>query len=227
MERFVEAGKTLRTRHPAVERPQSRGEEIANSVSHGIGFVAALAGTPVLLVAAARHGTTGNIVAAAIFAATTMLLYLASTIYHAIPHSPAKKLFRTIDHGAIFLLIAGTYTPFTLGVLRGAWGWSLFGVVWGLAAVGVALKAIDTLRYPVFSTAVYITMGWLAVVAVRPFWLRLPVEGSILLLAGGIAYTGGVAFYATKRLRYGHFLWHICVLAGTVCHYFAVLWYAS
>lgn len=211
----------------AVERLQSRGEEIANSVSHGIGLVAALAGTPVLLVAAVRHGTPANIVAAAIFAATMVLLYLASTIYHAVPHSPAKNVFRMIDHGAIFPLIAGTYTPFTLGVLRGAWGWSLFGVVWGLAVMGVALKAINALRHPVLSTALYITMGWLAVVAVRPFWLRMPVEGSMLLLAGGIAYTGGVAFYATKRMRYGHFLWHLCVLAGTVCHYLAVLWYAS
>lgn len=211
----------------AVERLQSRGEEIANSVSHGIGLVAALAGTPVLLVAAGRHGTPADIVAAAIFAATMVLLYLASTIYHAVPHSPAKNVFRMIDHGAIFLLIAGTYTPFTLGVLRGAWGWSLFGVVWGLAVMGVALKAINALRHPVLSTALYITMGWLAVVAVRPFWLRMPVEGSMLLLAGGIAYTGGVAFYATKRMRYGHFLWHLCVLAGTVCHYLAVLWYAS
>ncbi|MEX2325271.1 MAG: hemolysin III family protein [Gemmatimonadaceae bacterium] len=213
--------------HPTVERPQSRGEEIANSVSHGIGLLAALAGTPVLLVASARHGTAGNVVAAAIFAATTVLLYLASTIYHAVPHSRAKHVLRMIDHGAIFLLIAGTYTPFTLGVLRGAWGWSLFGVVWGLAIIGVALKALDTLWHPVLSTALYVTMGWLAVVAVRPFWLRLPVEGSMLLLAGGVAYTGGVAFFASKRIRYGHFLWHLCVLAGTVCHYLAVLWYAS
>ncbi|MGK2934608.1 MAG: PAQR family membrane homeostasis protein TrhA [Gemmatimonadaceae bacterium] len=213
--------------HPTVERPQSRGEEIANSVSHGIGLLAALAGTPVLLVASARHGTSGNVVAAAIFAATTVLLYLASTIYHAVPHSRAKHVLRMIDHGAIFLLIAGTYTPFTLGVLRGAWGWSLFGVVWGLAIIGVALKALDTLWHPVLSTALYIAMGWLAVIAVRPFWLRVPLAGSMLLLAGGVAYTGGVAFFASKRIRYGHFLWHLCVLAGTVCHYLAVLWYAS
>lgn len=213
--------------HPTVERPQSRGEEIANSVSHGIGLLAALAGTPVLLVASARHGTTGNVVAAAIFAATTVLLYLASTIYHAVPHNRAKHVLRMIDHGAIFLLIAGTYTPFTLGVLRGAWGWSLFGVVWGLAIIGVALKALDTLWHPVLSTALYIAMGWLVVIAVRPFWLRVPLAGSMLLLAGGVAYTGGVAFFASKRIRYGHFLWHLCVLAGTVCHYFAVLWYAS
>jgi hemolysin III len=208
------------------ERPQSRGEEIANSVSHGVGLAAALAGTPFLLTTAANQGTTLNVVAAGVFAATTILLYLASTIYHAIRHSPAKKVFRTIDHGAIFLLIAGTYTPFTLGVLRGGWGWSLFGVVWALAILGVTLKAIDVLQHPVASTALYIGMGWLAVVAIRPFWLNVPLAGTMLLLAGGIAYTGGVAFYSNQRLRYSHLLWHLCVLTGTVCHYLAVLWYA-
>jgi len=217
----------LKTRHPTVERPQSRGEEIANSVSHGVGLAAALAGAPVLIVAAARHGTTINVVAAAIFSGTTVLLYLASTLYHAIPQSGAKNVFRTLDHGAIYLLIAGTYTPFTLGVLRGAWGWSLFGVVWALAILGVVLKAVNVLRHPVLSTALYITMGWLVVIAIRPLWLYLPAAGGILLVLGGIAYTGGVAFYTAERVRYGHFLWHLCVLAGTVCHYFAVLWYAS
>ncbi|HUF65411.1 MAG TPA: hemolysin III family protein [Gemmatimonadaceae bacterium] len=208
------------------ERPQTPPEEIANSVSHGLGLIAAIVSTPLLLTTAARFGTTRNVVGAAVFAATAILLYAASTIYHAIPHSPVKKLFRTIDHGAIFLLIAGTYTPFTLGVLRGGWGWSLLGIVWSLAILGVALKAIDVLHHPVASTALYIGMGWLAIVAVRPLWLNVPVPGMILMLAGGIAYTGGVAFYTNQRLRYSHLLWHICVLAGTVCHYLAVLWYA-
>lgn len=195
-------------------------------MSHGLGLIAAIVSTPLLLTTAARFGTTRNVVGAAVFAATAILLYAASTIYHAIPHSPAKKLFRTVDHGAIFLLIAGTYTPFTLGVLRGGWGWSLLGIVWALAILGVALKAIDVLHHPVASTALYIGMGWLAIVAVRPLWLNVPVPGMILMLAGGIAYTGGVAFYTNQRLRYSHLLWHICVLAGTVCHYLAVLWYA-
>lgn len=208
------------------ERPQSPREEIANSVSHGLGLIAAIVSTPLLLTTAARFGTTRNVVGAAVFAASAILLYSASTIYHAIPHSPAKKLFRTIDHGAIFLLIAGTYTPFTLGVLRGGWGWSLLVIVWGLAILGVALKAIDVLHHPVASTALYIGMGWLAIVAVRPIWLNVPMPGMMLMLAGGIAYTGGVAFYTNQRLRYSHLLWHICVLAGTVCHYLAVLWYA-
>lgn len=209
------------------ERPQSHGEEIANSVSHGLGLVAALVGTPFLLAGAARNGSIRNVIGAGVFAATVVLLYLASTVYHAIPHSPVKKVFRTIDHGAIFLLIAGTYTPFTLGALRGGWGWSLFGIVWSLAILGVILKAIDVLHHPVASIALYIGMGWLAIVAVRPLWMNVPLAGNMLMLAGGVAYTGGVAFYTNQRLRYSHLLWHICVLAGTVCHYLAVLWYAN
>lgn len=208
------------------ERPQSPAEEIANSASHGVGLVAALVGAPILVTSAARHGTIANVIGAGIFAATTILLYGASAIYHAMPNSPTKKVFRTIDHGAIFLLIAGSYTPFTLGVLRGGWGWSLLGIVWGLAVLGVTLKAVDRLYHPVASTALYIGMGWLAIVAIRPLWLNVPLAGNMLMLGGGIAYTGGVAFYTNQRLLYSHLLWHLCVLAGTVCHYLAVLWYA-
>jgi hemolysin III len=213
--------------HSTVRRPQSLGEEIANSVSHGIGLLAALVGAPVLLLAAVRHGTTATVVGAGVFAATTVLLYLASTLYHAFPHSRAKRVFRTLDHGAIFLLIAGTYTPFTLGVLRGAWGWLLFGLVWTLAVAGVVLKVTSALRHPVLSTALYLTMGWLALIAVRPIWLHVPPAGLFWLLAGGLSYTAGVAFFAAPRLRYSHFVWHLCVLTGTACHFFAVLWYAA
>jgi hemolysin III len=209
------------------EARQSLGEEIANSISHGIGFLAALAATPVLLVGAVQRDSAAAIVGASIFAATVLLLYLASTLYHALPKSRAKRVFRALDHGAIFLLIAGTYTPFTLGVLRGAWGWTLFGLVWGFALVGVVLKSMDALRYPVLSTAVYLLLGWLALIAVRPLWLHVPDKGLVWLLAGGIAYTGGVAFFAAGRLRYSHFLWHLCVLAGTTCHFVAVLGYAA
>jgi hemolysin III len=210
-----------------VGRPQSLGEEIANSVSHGIGLLAALVGAPVLLLAAVGQGTTANVVGAGVFAATTVLLYLASTLYHALPPSRAKSVFRTLDHGAIFLLIAGTYTPFTLGVLRGALGWLLFGLVWTLAVAGVLLKVTTTFQHPVLSTALYLTMGWLALIAVRPFWLRVPPAGLLWLRAGGLSYTAGVAFFAATRLRYGHFVWHLCVLTGTACHFFAVLWYAA
>jgi hemolysin III len=209
------------------ERLPSLGEEIANSVSHGIGFVTALVATPFLLIAAARRGGSLAFVGASIFAATVLVLYLASTIYHALPHNKAKRLFRILDHGAIFLLIAGTYTPFTFGVLRGSWGWTLFGLVWGLAVLGVTLKSVSGICYPRLSTTLYVGMGWLGLIAIWPLWLHVPVEGWLWLIAGGLAYTAGVAFYAAERLRYSHLIWHLFVLVGTVCHFFAVLWYAA
>jgi len=208
-------------------RLPSLGEEIANSVSHGVGFLAALAATPFLVLAATRRGGSGGILGASVFAGTMLVLYLASTLYHALPSNKAKRVFQVIDHSAIFLLIAGTYTPFTLGVLRGFWGWTLFGVVWGLAVLGVTLKSVSGIRYPRFSTTLYIGMGWLALIAIRPLWLQLPVAGWLWLIAGGFAYTAGIAFYAAERVRYGHFVWHVFVLMGTVCHFFAVLWYAT
>jgi hemolysin III len=205
---------------------QTVGEEIANSVSHGVGFLAVLGATPFLVLAAIPHGA-GSIVGVSVFAATMAALYLASTIYHALPHTRAKRVFRVLDHGAIFLLIAGTYTPFTLGVLRGGWGWTLFGVIWGLALAGLIFRAIVAYRYPRITVAIYVAMGWLVLVAVHPLWQRMPLEGLLWLLAGGLAYTVGVAFYSARSLRYSHFVWHLCVLAGTTCHFLAVLWYAA
>ncbi len=207
-------------------RLQTFGEEVANSVSHGIGFLAAVAVTPFQVVAAIPHGA-GSIVGVSIFAATMAALYLASTLYHALPNARAKRVFRVLDHAAIFLLIAGTYTPFTLGILRGGWGWALFGAIWGLALAGVISKAVLAFRYPIISTAIYVAMGWLMLIAVHPLWQRMPYQGLLWLLAGGLAYTGGVAFYTAKRVRYSHFAWHLCVLAGTTCHFFAVIWYAA
>lgn len=207
-------------------RSQSLGEEIANSVSHGVGFVGALIAMPFLVLAAARRGGTTAAIGASVFAVTVVLLYMASTLYHALPRHKATRVFRVIDHSAIFLLIAGTYTPFTLGVLRGSWGWALFGLVWSLAILGIIVKSVAGIRYPWVSTTLYLGMGWLALIAIRPLWLRLPVSGWLWLVAGGLAYTVGVAFYAADRVPYGHFVWHLCVLAGTVCHFLAVLWYA-
>jgi hemolysin III len=211
----------------APKRIPSLGEEIANCVSHGVGLLAALVATPFLVLGAARRGGAVAIVGASVFAGTVVVLYLASTLYHALPPNKAKRVFRIIDHSAIFLLIAGTYTPFTLGVLRGAWGWTLFGVVWGLAVLGVTLKAVGGIRYPWVSTSLYIGMGWLALIAIRPLWIHVPVAGWLWLIAGGLAYTGGIAFYAAERVRYGHFVWHVFVLIGTTCHFFAVLWHAA
>ena len=209
-------------------RPQSQGEEIANSVSHGLALVAALVGTPYLILQAERHGDTRFVVGASIFAATMIFLYLSSTLYHALPVGKAKRVFRVIEHSAIFLLIAGTYTPFTLGVLRGAWGWTLLGIVWGLATAGVALKVFNKVSHPVLSTTNYLMMGWLVVIAVDPMVTRIPTAGLLWLIAGGVSYTAGVAFFALdSRLKYGHLIWHLFVMTGTACHYFAVLGYAA
>lgn len=212
----------------ASKRAQSRGEEIANSLSHGFGLIAAVVATPFLILHALRQGDAAFIVGASVFAATMVLLYLASTLYHALPAGRAKGVFRVIEHSAIFLLIAGTYTPFTLGVLHGAWGWTMLGLVWGLAAAGVVLKALNRMAHPVLSTGLYLLMGWLIVVAAQPLSARVPASGLLWLVAGGLAYTLGVIFYTfDSRVRYGHFIWHLFVMAGTACHYFAVLWYAA
>jgi hemolysin III len=210
------------------ERAQSLGEEIANSVSHGVALLSALAGAPFLIAASMRHGNVVNVAGASVFAATTLLLYFASTLYHAVPHPRAKRLLQKLDHGAIYLLIAGTYTPFTLGVLGGPWGWTLFALVWTLAVVGVTLKAFDHISHPVWSTGLYLVMGWLAVIAVKPMLASIATPGLILLGAGGLFYTLGVAFFAfDSRVRYGHFVWHLFVIAGTTCHFFAVLFHAA
>ena len=207
-------------------RSQSVGEEIANAVSHGIGSLLAMIAALVLVVDAVQRGRVAEIVGASIFGATMVLAYLTSTLYHALPMNRAKRILRTLDHGAIFLLIAGTYTPFMLGPLRGILGWTLLGLVWALALVGIVFKAVGGVRYAKLSTCLYIAMGWLVIVAMEPLLLHLTVSGFYWLLAGGIAYTAGVAFFAIKRLCYGHFVWHLFVLAGSACHFAAVLWYA-
>ena len=209
-------------------RIQSPGEEIANSISHGMGVIASLLGTPFLIVHAVRRGDTGFIVGTCVFCASMILLYLASTLYHALPTGKAKRCFRIIEHCAIFILIAGTYTPLTLGILRGAFGWTLFGIVWGLAIAGVVLKVFFQTAHPILSTCLYLLMGWLLVIAVQPLFARMPTAGLFLLIAGGLSYTVGVAFFATdSRVPYGHLIWHLFVITGTTCHYFLVLWYAA
>ena len=166
-------------------------------------------------------------VGAVVFGVSAALLYFTSTLYHAIPTPRAKRVLRVVDHGAIYVLIAGTYTPFTLGVLRGPWGWTLLGLIWGLAALGIVLKAMGGIRYPRLSLALYLAMGWLVVVAAKPLWQLVPAWGLFWLAAGGLAYTAGVGFYAASRLPYRHFVWHLFVLAGTACHAVAVLRYSA
>jgi hemolysin III len=217
------SGEVLRLR----ERPQSLGEEIANSVSHGLGLLAALAAFPVLVIVAHQRGDAAGIAGASVFATTMVLLYLTSTLFHALPGCRAKRVFQILDHSAIYLLIAGTYTPFTLGVLRGAWGWTLFGLVWGLAVVGTVLKAVGGVRYTTVSTWVYLAMGWLILIAAEPAWTLVPKWGLFWLLAGGFAYTAGAVFFMAERIRYFHFVWHLFVVAGTACHFVAVLRYAA
>lgn len=209
------------------ERPQTLGEEIANSLSHGAGLIAAVVAVPFLLVAASRL-PAASIVGASVFAATMILLYLTSTLYHALPRGRAKRVFMKLDHGAIYLFIAGSYTPFTLGVLHGAWGWTLFGLVWGLAALGILLKAFGRLSHPWVSTALYLAMGWLVLIAVVPLVRSVEPAGVALLVAGGLAYSAGCIFYLLdNRLRYAHAVWHGFVVAGSGFHYFAVFGYAA
>lgn len=209
------------------ERPQSLGEEIANSVSHGLGLLATLAAFPVLVIAALQRGDAMGIVGASVFGTTMVLLYFMSTLFHALPRCRAKRVFQILDHSAIYFLIAGTYTPFTLGVLRGDWGWTLFGLVWGLAVVGTVLKALGGVRYTTVSTWVYLGMGWLVLIAAETVWTLVPTWGLFWLVAGGVAYTAGTVFFMAERIRYFHFVWHLFVVAGTACHFIAVLWYAA
>jgi len=210
------------------KRVQSFGEELANSISHGLGALAAIVAAPILIVEAVQRDSARGVVGASVFAATTVLLYLASSIYHALPRNRVKEVFQLLDHGAIFLLIAGTYTPFTLGVLHGAWGWTLLGLIWSLALMGILLKVFTGLRYSKLSTGLYLVMGWLALIAIKPFLLLVSPWGLFWLLAGGLSYTAGVLFFVLdNKIPYGHFIWHLFVLAGTSCHFIAVFWYAN
>ncbi|MBW2245187.1 MAG: hemolysin III family protein [Deltaproteobacteria bacterium] len=208
-----------------VQRP-SLGEEIASSISHGVGLVAAVLALPILTASAMERGETAEVVGAFVFATTMILLYLASTLYHALPAGPAKRVFRVIDHSAIYVFIAGSYTPFTLGVLRGDVGWALLGAVWTLALAGVVWKTTGIRVHPAWSTGLYLAMGWLVLLAIKPLAEGMPADALFWLVAGGLAYTGGVGFYAATNLRYGHFVWHLFVLAGSACHAVAV-WHCA
>lgn len=198
-------------------------EEIANAVTHGISLLLSIAGFVVLLLFAILRGTGSHIVACSIYGATLICLYTASTLYHAAVSPRLKRILKIFDHSAIYLLIAGTYTPFLLLNLRGGWGWSLFGVIWGLALAGILFKFWFVDHFQYLSTVVYVAMGWLVVIAAKPVLTHVPNVALLWLLAGGLLYTSGVIFYAWKRLPYSHAVWHLFVLAGSTCHYFAVL----
>ncbi|MET0331280.1 MAG: hemolysin III family protein [Dyella sp.] len=200
-------------------------DELASSVVHGIGILLSIAGLAILVAYAAMYGGVRAVVVSAVFGTTLIVLYTASTLYHAITDVAAKRVLRTFDHIAIFLLIAGTYTPFTLLALPGVWGWSLFGTIWGLALAGSAAELGLLKRYRKAAVTLYILMGWAGLVAIEPLCTHVPRGGLILLLAGGLAYTAGVPFYMARRFPYHHTIWHVFVLAGSVLHYLAILLY--
>ena len=207
---------------------QSTREEVANGISHGMGLVGAMIGTPILLQAAFHHGNIPFIVGTIIFATTMLLVYLTSTLYHGWPRTHTKSLLQLIDHSAIFLLVAGTYTPFALGPLRGSGGLPMLGIVWALALFGIMMKATrGVLRHRRLAMGLYLGTGWLGLTFIHPLALAIPLSALLCLIAGGIAYTAGTLFFANERLRYSHFIWHLFVLAGTSCHFTAVFICAS
>jgi len=197
-------------------------EELANRLTHALGALLSVAGLVLLVVAATQHGDAWHITSSAIFGTTLVLLYTVSTIYHSFQRENTRRMLRKFDHAAIFLLIAGTYTPFLLVTLRGPWGWSLFGVVWGLALVGIVMKFWFAGRFNFISTLIYLGMGWLVMIAIKPMSSALPQAGLVWLIAGGVSYSGGTAFYLWEKLPYHHAIWHVFVLGGSVCHWIAV-----
>lgn len=211
--------------HPLIQASTRRlaAEELANSLTHGAGLILSVVGFAILLSLAVTRGSAWRIVSCAIYGSTLLCLYAASTCYHSIRARRLTRILKICDHSAIYLLIAGTYTPFLLVNLRGSWGWSLFAVIWGLAMAGILFKVWFVEHFSILSTAVYVVMGWLALVAVKPMLLRIPHSGLLWLLAGGVLYTVGVVFYAWKKVPYNHAIWHGFVLAGSTCHYVAVL----
>lgn len=203
---------------------QTTAEEITNAVLHGIGLGLAIAALVILIIFASLYGSTWHLVGFSIYGITLIFLYLSSTLYHSFPQGKWKKTLRVIDHASIFLLIAGTYTPVTLTAMRGPWGWSIFGVVWGIALLGIILKIFYINRFKYLSLAMYAAMGWLIVVAINPLLESVNNTSLAFLLAGGLAYTVGIIFYAWKKLPFGHAIWHLFVLAGSICHFFTVFY---
>jgi hemolysin III len=203
----------------------SPAEEVANSLIHGLGIVLSLAGMAVLVAAAARVGGVREIASCAIYGSTLVALYITSTLYHSVAEPQRKRFLRTLDHIAIFLLIAGTYTPFVLIALRGTWGWALFAITWTLAVLGVIVELSAMRHFRGVMVTLYIVMGWVGLIAIKPLVAALPVPGLWLLFGGGVSYTSGVLFYSWHSLRYHHAVWHLFVLGGSVLQYFAVLWY--
>lgn len=215
----------MSTKNSKTEAVYTLSEEIANGITHGIGAMLSVAGLTVLVVLAAIYGDAWRIVSFSIYGTSLVLLYTASTLYHAIQHPDAKRIFRIMDHAAIYLLIAGTYTPITLVNMRGPWGWSIFGFVWALAIIGIIFKTMYTGRYDKISTAAYVLMGWICLIGLKEMLVAIPPGGLVWLVAGGVCYTVGVIFYAWQKLPFNHAIWHLFVLGGSMCHFFAILFH--
>jgi hemolysin III len=200
-------------------------EEIANCVTHGVGLALSVAGLVALVALAWSNGDALHVASVSVYGASLVTLYAASTLYHGVRRPRAKGFFQVLDHCCIYLLIAGTYTPFTLLMLRGGWGWTLFGLAWGIALAGILFRLVFGTRYRAVAIASYVALGWLCIVAIKPMLTLIPTGALAWLVAGGVAYTSGVFFFASKRLRHGHAIWHLFVLTGSICHYFAVVLY--
>jgi len=208
------------------DKLQTPQEELANSISHGIGLAGAIIAAPVLIFYSAVHGDAWAVAGASVFITTAILLYLSSTLYHSMKAGKLKEIFQIVDHAAIFLLIAGTYTPFTFGVLKGAFGWTLFGIIWALAAGGIILKIIVGAKYMKLWVTFYVSMGLLIILAIKPLMDAMTITGLLWIAAGGAAYISGIIFYAMPHRQYTHFIWHLFVLSGTACHFVAVMFYS-
>lgn len=202
-------------------------EELANTITHGVGVAMSVVGLVLLVVRAALYGSAWEVVSFSIYGSSLILLYLASTLYHGFQSKRVKEILRIFDHSAIYFLIAGTYTPFLLITIRGPWGWSLFGVIWGLALIGITFKIIFGPRYELVSTIFYLLMGWVVIIAIKPLLAVLPFAGFMWLLGGGLAYSLGVIFYAWEKLPYNHAIWHGFVLAGSFFHFFGILFHVA
>lgn len=220
-------GKSVLTdsSHNSLVARYTRREEFANVGTHALGVVFSIVALVLLVTYAAKQGDPYYVVSVSIFGATMILLYLMSTLYHTFRHPKVKHAFRVVDHACIYLLIAGSYTPFTLIALRGNWGWTLFGITWGLALCGVIFKIFFTKRFNVLSVIMYIALGWLAIVAIKPLLQNVPIGGLAWMLAGGLLYTSGVIFYLWSRIPYHHAIWHMFVMGGSFCHFLAVYYY--
>lgn len=217
----------MNLKNHAAKRLFTLGEEIVHSITHGIGAGLSIAGLTLLIVKAVLYGNVNQIVSFSIYGATLVILYLASTLYHSFQYPRVKRIFKVIDHVSIYLLIAGTYTPFLLVGLKGAWSWTLLVIIWGLAILGVSFKALFVHRFQKLSVLAYILMGWLSVVMLKELSVNIPIGGLIWLAVGGVVYTVGVIFYVLQKIPYMHVVWHVFVLGGSICHYFAVLFYLA